>query len=168
MCYLHGELAFLTLPHGNLKSSNIFLADDGEPLISEFGLQRLISPDAQSQSLAAYSSSDATVSAKSDVYTFGAVVLEILTGKSPAQYGGLDPAGGASLAEWIGSDVDLLHPTVVTAARDDKMVWDEIENVLRIGVRCIGEDPDRRPSMIEVVDELTMDDSSDDFISIET
>ncbi|CDY53303.1 hypothetical protein HID58_047283 [Brassica napus] len=168
MCYLHGELAFLTLPHGNLKSSNIFLADDGEPLISEFGLQRLISPDAQSQSLAAYSSSDATVSAKSDVYTFGAVVLEILTGKSPPQYGGLDPAGGASLAEWIGSDVDLLHPTVVTAARDDKMVWDEIENVLRIGVRCIGEDPDRRPSMIEVVDELTMDDSSDDFISVET
>ncbi|CAN7040771.1 hypothetical protein IGI04_006358 [Brassica rapa subsp. trilocularis] len=168
MCYLHRELSFLTLPHGNLKSSNIFLADDGEPLISEFGLQRLINPDAQSQSLAAYSSRDATVSAKSDVYTFGTVVLEILTGKFPTQYGGLDPAGGASLEEWIGSDVDLLHPTVVTAARGDKMAWEEIENVLRIGVRCIGEDPDRRPSMIEVVDELTMDDSSDDFISIET
>lgn len=158
MCYLHRELPFLTLPHGNLKSSNVFLADDGEPLISEFGLQRLINPDAQSQSLAAYDSRDATVSPKSDVFSFGVVVLEILTGKSPPP----DLAGGANLAEWM--DMDLIDPTVVTAARDDKMVWDEIENVLRIGVRCIGEDPDRRPSMFEVVDELTMD----DFVSIET
>ncbi|KAG2313199.1 hypothetical protein Bca52824_024756 [Brassica carinata] len=159
MRYLHRELAFLTLPHGNLKSSNVFIADDGEPLISEFGLQRLINPDAQPHSLAAYESRDGTVSAKSDVFSFGAVLLEILTGN-----GGLDLAGGANLAEWM----DLLHPTVVTAARGDKMVWDEIENVLRIGVRCIGEDPDRRPSMIEVVDELTVGDSSDEFITIET
>ncbi|KAJ0232038.1 Leucine-rich repeat protein kinase family protein [Hirschfeldia incana] len=157
MCYLHRELSFLTLPHGNLKSSNVFLADDGEPLISEFGFQRLINPDAQSQSLAAYDSRDGTVSAKSDVFSFGAVVLEILTGKSPpSEYGGLDP----NLAEWM----DLLDPTVVTAARDDRMVWDEIETVLGIGVRCIGGDPDRRPSMVDVVDELTMD----DFVSVET
>ncbi|KAF8045181.1 hypothetical protein N665_5485s0001 [Sinapis alba] len=164
MCYLHRELRFLTLPHGNLKSSNVFISDDGEPLISEFGLQRLINPDAQSQSLAAYNSRDGTVSAKSDVFSFGVVVLEILTGKSP-----LDPAGGgADLAEWISSAVDQLHPTVVTARGEDKLVRDEIENVLRIGVRCTGEDPNRRPSMIEVVDELMMEDSSDEFITIET
>ncbi|KAF8099515.1 hypothetical protein N665_0242s0002 [Sinapis alba] len=164
MCYLHRELRFLTLPHGNLKSSNVFISDDGEPLISEFGLQRLINPDAQSQSLAAYSSRDGTVSAKSDVFSFGVVVLEILTGESP-----LDPAGGgADLREWISSAVDQLHPAVVTARGEDKLVRDEIENVLRIGVRCTGEDPNRRPSMIEVVDELMMEDSSDDFITIET
>ncbi|CAH2066931.1 unnamed protein product [Thlaspi arvense] len=178
MWYLHRELGFLSLPHGNLKSSNIFLADDGEPLISEFGLQRLINPDDQFQSLVAYKSPEAErdgiVSAKSDVFSFGVVVLEILTGKFPSQYAGLNRAGGTNLVEWIGSAaeqggwMDLLHPTVVAAAADDKMSSDEIENVLRIGVRCTGEDPDRRPSMIEVIDELTMQDCSDDFITIET
>lgn len=178
MWYLHTELGFLSLPHGNLKSSNIFLGDDGEPLISEFGLQRLINPDAQSQSLVAYKSPEAdrdgNVSAKSDVFSFGVVVLEILTGKFPSQYAGLNRAGGTDLVEWIGSAaeqggwMDLLHPTVVAAAADDQMSSDEIENVLRIGVRCTGEDPDRRPNMTEVIDELTIEDSNDDFITIET
>lgn len=179
MWYLHRELEFLSLPHGNLKTSNIFLGDDGEPLVSEFGLQRLINPDAQFQSLVAYKSPEAerdgSVSAKSDVFCFGVVVLEILTGKFPSQYAGLDRAGGTNLVEWIGSAaeqggwMDLLHPTVVSAAADDKISSDEIENVLRIGVRCTGEDPDRRPSMSEVIDELTFEDSSnDDFITIET
>ncbi|KAG7586797.1 Protein kinase-like domain superfamily [Arabidopsis thaliana x Arabidopsis arenosa] len=178
MWYLHRELGFLNLPHGNLKSSNIFLAEDGEPLISEFGLQKLINPEAQSQSLVAYKSPEAdrdgTVSAKSDVFSFGVVVLEILTGKFPSQYAGLNRAGGANLVEWIGSAVeqggwmDLLHPTVVTAAAEDKILEEEIENVLRIGVRCTGEDPDQRPNMTEVVDELTIEDSNDDFITIET
>lgn len=175
MCYLHKELGFLSLPHGNLKSSNIFLADEDEPLISEFGLQRLINLDDQVQSLVAYNSPDETVSAKSDVFSFGVVVLEILTGKFPSQYSGLNRAGGTNVVEWIGSAVekgewmDLLHHTVVAAAADDETSSEEIENVLRIGVRCTGDDPDRRPSMAEVVDELiTMEDSSDDFITIET
>ncbi|CAN7129305.1 unnamed protein product [Brassica rapa subsp. narinosa] len=175
MCYLHKELGFLSLPHGNLKSSNIFLADEDEPLISEFGLQRLINLDDQVQSLVAYNSPDETVSAKSDVFSFGVVVLEILTGKFPSQYSGLNRAGGTNVVEWIGSAVekgewmDLLHHTVVAAAAEDETSSEEIENVLRIGVRCTGEDPDRRPSMAEVVDELiTMEDSSDDFITIET
>ncbi|KFK41666.1 hypothetical protein AALP_AA2G157000 [Arabis alpina] len=179
MWYLHKELEFLTLPHGNLKSSNIFIGDDGEPLISEFGLQRLINPDARLQSLVAYRSPESDrdhgiVSSKSDVFSFGVVVLEILTGKFPSQYAGLNRAGGTDLVEWIGSAVerggwmDLLHPTVVSAAGDDVATEEEIENVLRIGVRCTGEDPDRRPSMTEVIDELTVDDSSEDFITIET
>ncbi|KAJ0256373.1 Leucine-rich repeat protein kinase family protein [Hirschfeldia incana] len=174
MCYLHNELGFLNLPHGNLKSSNIFLGEDGEPLISEFGLQRLINLDDQVQSLVAYNSPDETVSAKSDVFSFGVVVLEILTGKFPSQYAGINRAGGTNVVEWIGSAVekgewmDLLHHTVVSAAADDETSAEEIENVLRIGVRCTGEDPDRRPSMSDVVDELTMEDSSDDFITIET
>ncbi|ESQ27940.1 hypothetical protein EUTSA_v10019489mg [Eutrema salsugineum] len=179
MWYLHEELGFLSLPHGNLKSSNIFLSDDGEPLVSEFGLQRLINPDARSQSLVAYKSPEAErdgiVSAKSDVFSFGVVVLEILTGKFPSQYAGLNRAGGTNLVEWIGSAVeqggwmDLLHPVVVAAAAaDDKASSEEIENVLRIGVRCTREDPDQRPSMTEVIDELTMEDSNDDFITIET
>ncbi|EOA34527.1 hypothetical protein CARUB_v10022071mg [Capsella rubella] len=178
MWYLHRELGFLNLPHGNLKSSNIFLAEDGEPLVSEFGLQRLINADALSQSLVAYKSPEAerrgTLSAKSDVFSFGVVVLEILTGKFPSQYAGLDRAGGTNLVEWIGSAMeqggwmDLLHPTVVNAAADDKIMEEEIENVLRIGVRCTGEDPDQRPNMTEVIDELTIEDSNDDFITIET
>lgn len=178
MWYLHRELGFLNLPHGNLKSSNIFLAEDGEPLISEFGLQKLINPDAQSQSLVAFKSPEAdrdgTVSAKSDVFSFGVVVLEILTGKFPSQYAGLNRAGGANLVEWLGSALeqggwmDLLHPMVVTAAAEDKIMEEEIENVLRIGVRCTREDPDQRPNMTEVVDELTIEDSNDDFITIET
>ncbi|CAN8239511.1 unnamed protein product [Cochlearia groenlandica] len=178
MWYLHRELGFLSLPHGNLKSSNVFIGEDGEPLISEFGLHRLIDPESQSQSLVAYKSPesdrDGSVSAKSDVFSFGVVVLEILTGKFPSQYAGLNRAGGTDLVEWIGSAVekggwmDLLHHTVVSAAAEDEISLDEIENVLRIGVRCTGEDPNRRPSMIEVMDELTVEDSNDDFITIET
>ncbi|XP_010537633.1 PREDICTED: pollen receptor-like kinase 3 [Tarenaya hassleriana] len=174
--YLHRELGFLTLPHGNLKSSNVLLSSDGEPLISGFGYHRLINPEAQIQSLVAYRSPEVdrtgTVSAKSDVFCVGVVILEILTGKFPSQYAGLGRAGGTDIVEWVGSAaehggwMELLHPTVAAAADSDQTA-DEVERILRVGVRCTGEDPDQRPEMIEIVEETrTNKESKDEFITM--
>ncbi|KAL3598542.1 hypothetical protein D5086_006460 [Populus alba] len=57
--YLHTELAPSNLPHGNLKSSNVFLSNDNEPLLSEFGLSPLISPPLLAQALFGYEAPEA-------------------------------------------------------------------------------------------------------------
>ncbi|KAJ6714978.1 LEUCINE-RICH REPEAT RECEPTOR-LIKE PROTEIN KINASE PXC1 [Salix viminalis] len=82
--YLHTKLASSHLPHGNLKSSNVFLSDGSEPLLSECGLRPLISPPTLAQALFGYKAPEAAqhgVSPMCDVYCLGIIVLEILTGK---------------------------------------------------------------------------------------
>jgi serine/threonine protein kinase len=76
--YLHTELAPSNLPHGNLKSSNVFLSNDNEPLLSEFGLSPLISPPMLAQALFGYEAPEAAefgVSPKCDVYCLGIIIL---------------------------------------------------------------------------------------------
>uniref|UniRef100_A0A6N2K5N1 Leucine-rich repeat-containing N-terminal plant-type domain-containing protein n=1 Tax=Salix viminalis TaxID=40686 RepID=A0A6N2K5N1_SALVM len=57
--YLHTKLASSHLPHGNLKSSNVFLSDGSEPLLSECGLRPLISPPTLAQALFGYKAPEA-------------------------------------------------------------------------------------------------------------
>ncbi|KAF2300936.1 hypothetical protein GH714_018435 [Hevea brasiliensis] len=57
--YLHTELATCDLPHGNLKSSNVLLSPDNEPLLSEFGFSPLINPSIVGQALIAHKAPEA-------------------------------------------------------------------------------------------------------------
>ncbi|KAH7547059.1 hypothetical protein FEM48_Zijuj01G0266900 [Ziziphus jujuba var. spinosa] len=156
LAYLYTEFASSDLPHGNLKSSNVLLGPDYEPLISDFGFSPLINSANLSQALFAYKSPEAIqfgkVSRKSDVYCLGIVILEILTGKFPSQYLG-NGKGGTDIVQWVASAIsegrgtELLDPEISSS----KNSLGEMEKLLIVGSACAESDPERRLEMMEAI-----------------
>ncbi|KAJ8753055.1 hypothetical protein K2173_011823 [Erythroxylum novogranatense] len=144
------------LVHGNIKASNIFLNLQGYGCVSDTGLATLMSPTLPPAMRAAgYRAPEVTDTRKttqaSDIYSFGVLILELLTGKSAVQATGGDEV--IHLVRWVHSvvreewtaevfDVELLrYPNI-----EEEMV-----EMLQIGLNCVSRTPDRRPKMAEVV-----------------
>lgn len=156
LAFLHTKFASSNLPHGNLKSSNVLLGPDYEPLISDFGFSTLINSADLSHSLFAYKSPEAVqfgqVSPKSDVYCLGIVILEILTGKFPTQYLN-NGKGGTDVVQWVasaiseGTGIELLDPEIASSRNS----LGEMELLLHVGSACTERDPEKRLEMSEAV-----------------
>lgn len=66
--------------HGNLKPSNIILSDTNEPLISEYGIWGFLDqPQAFLYSSIGYRAPEKRITKEADVYSFGVILLELLT-----------------------------------------------------------------------------------------
>ncbi|QHO47555.1 hypothetical protein HN51_016920 [Arachis hypogaea] len=144
------------LIHGNIKSSNIFLNSQGYGCISDTGLATLISPIPPAALRAAgYRAPEVTDTRKAtvaaDVYSFGVLLLELLTRRSPMHATGGEEV--VHLVRWVNSvvreewtaevfDVELLkYPNI-----EEEMV-----EMLQLGLACVARVPDKRPTMVEVV-----------------
>ena len=144
------------LVHGNIKSSNIFLNSQGYGCVSDIGLASLMSPMAPPVMRAAgYRAPEVTDTRKathaSDVYSYGVLLLELLTGKSPMHTTGGDEV--VHLVRWVNSvvreewtaevfDLELLrYPNI-----EEEMV-----EMLQIGLSCVVRMPEQRPKMPDVV-----------------
>ncbi|GAB2297010.1 Zygote arrest protein 1 [Dionaea muscipula] len=93
-------------------------------------------------------------SQKWDVYSYGVILLEMITGRSPLVQVG---SSEMDLVQWIEhcieekkSLVDVLDPVVAQEADEE----DEIVVILKIAMACVNLNPERRPSMRHVLDVL--------------
>lgn len=157
--FLHTELSSLDLPHGDLKSSNVLLSPDYEPLLADYGFYSMISQSQAAQALIAYKSPEAMldnhISPKCDVYFLGIIILEILTRKFPSQY--LNNAqGGTDLVQWVrsaiaeGREGELLDPDIENATN----FVHEMQQLLHIGSACTQDDPDQRLDLREAISRI--------------
>ncbi|CAL5046576.1 unnamed protein product [Urochloa decumbens] len=154
--FLHAEFPDHEVPHGNLKSANVLLAPDFEPLLADYGYSSLINHDAQSSSSmfarrAPECVAGHPVTAKADVYCLGVVLLELLTGKFPAQYlqnakGGTDLVMWATSAMADGFERDLLDPALMARW---KFAANDMVRLVHVAVGCVEADPEKRPDMKE-------------------
>lgn len=99
------------------------------------------------------------VTEKCDVYSYGVVLLELLTGKKPIQ--SLDQGGG-DLVTWVRNHVHKYSLSLdnFLDARLELDLLDETDvaqilDVLKIALLCTDTSPSRRPSMRKVVSMLT-------------
>ncbi|WOG94565.1 hypothetical protein DCAR_0313861 [Daucus carota subsp. sativus] len=163
MEYLH-KLARQSFIHRDLKSSNILLGDDFRAKVSDFGLVKL-APD-QERSIATrlagtfgYLAPEYAVTGKittkADVFSFGVVLMELLTGLMA-----LDERRSEEtryLAEWflqIKSDKKKLIDAVDPALDEKEENSDGISIVADLAGHCTARDPSHRPEMGHAVNVL--------------
>ncbi|KAL8230249.1 hypothetical protein R6Q57_000027 [Mikania cordata] len=154
--YIHQELGMLALPHGNLKSSNVLLGPNNEPLLVDYGLISIMDANHAANVLAGYNAPEAvnkgSVTPKSDVYSLGIIILEILTGKFPCQYHNKGK-GGTDVVHWVKSAIleqreeELLDPEIIGSTSS----LGEMQKLLQIGADCTESDPDDRIDIREAI-----------------
>lgn len=161
LAFIHASCKFLKLIHGNIKSTNVLIDKNGDARVSDFGLSTLAPPSSLPKNgyRAPEAASDGRkLTQKCDVYSFGVLLLELLTGKCPstAESGG---GGSVDLVRWVESvvreewtaevfDIELMRY---------KDIEEEMVGLLQIGLTCAQASPENRPKMnlvVKMIDEL--------------
>ncbi|CAM6113073.1 unnamed protein product [Calypogeia fissa] len=162
--YLHEEWEKRVI-HRDLKSSNVLLDRDFNARLGDFGLARLSAHDSVPQSTVNLAGTQGylapelfhTLKAteKTDVYSFGAVVLEVATGKRPilsVEDRRTTCTDRVLFVDWVW---DLYKDDTLLEAADPRLenAFEPGEMIvfLKIGLLCSHPDPNERPSMWEVV-----------------
>ncbi|XP_022738091.1 probable inactive receptor kinase At1g48480 [Durio zibethinus] len=140
--------------HGNIKSSNVLLTKSYVAQVSDFGLAHLVGPSSTPNRVAGYRAPEVTdprkVSQKADVYSFGVLLLELLTGKAPTH--SILNEEGIDLPRWVQSVVREEWTSEVFDLELIRYqnVEEEMVQLLQLAVDCAAQYPDNRPSMSEV------------------
>lgn len=152
MVYLKNELPSLTVAHGHLKSSNVLLDKDYNPVLMDYALVPVVNSAQIHQVLVAYKSPEyaqnGQTSKKTDVWCLGILILETLTGKYVAAQG-----SPGDIAGWINGIVGLDADQVLDKEMEIATATErnQVEKVLQIGIGCCAEDPEKRWDLDEVM-----------------
>ncbi|BAB40094.1 putative leucine-rich receptor-like protein kinase [Oryza sativa Japonica Group] len=157
LSYLHHDYV-PAIVHRDVKSNNILLDAEFGARVADFGVAKVVEATVRgpkSMSVIAGSCGyiapeyayTLRVNEKSDIYSFGVVLLELVTGKPP-----VDPEfGEKDLVKWVCSTIDQKGVEHVLDSKLDMTFKDEINRVLNIALLCSSSLPINRPAMRRVV-----------------
>ncbi|OWM91187.1 hypothetical protein CDL15_Pgr000130 [Punica granatum] len=166
LSYLHHDCV-PPIVHRDVKSNNILLDGEFGARVADFGVAKVVDSTGKglkSMSVIAGSCGyiapeyayTLRVNEKSDIYSFGVVLLELVTGRLP-----VDPEfGEKDLVKWVCVTLDQKGVDHVIDPKLDSCFKEEICKVVNVGLQCTSPLPINRPSMRRVV-KLLQEVSSD-------
>ncbi|XP_027066888.1 uncharacterized protein [Coffea arabica] len=165
LAYLHEDSSPRVI-HRDFKSSNILLEHDFTPKVSDFGLART-ALDEENKHISTrvmgtfgYVAPEYAMTGhllvKSDVYSYGVVLLELLTGRKPVDMS--QPPGQENLVSWarpvLTSEEGL--ESIIDPTLGPDLPFDGISKVAAIASMCVQPEVSNRPFMGEVVQALKL------------
>ncbi|ESQ35763.1 hypothetical protein EUTSA_v10007013mg [Eutrema salsugineum] len=146
------------LTHGNLKSSNVLLGPDFESCLTDYGLSTLHDPDSAEETSAVslfYKAPECRDPRKAstqpaDVYSFGVLLLELLTGRTPFQ--DLVQEYGSDISRWVRAvREEETESGEEPTSSGNEASEEKLQALLSIATVCVTIQPENRPVMREVL-----------------
>ncbi|CAL1358676.1 unnamed protein product [Linum trigynum] len=181
VAYLHHH-SLVRVVHCDLKPSNILLDDDMTALVTDFGISKLVNGVDELKLVddsVSFESTDGLLcgslgyiapeygmgkraSTQGDVYSFGVLLLEIITGRRPTDVLFHE---GSNLHEWVKSQYPhklspiveqaILRYAAMALPSSLNSVWeDAILEMIDLGLMCTQYNPSTRPTMVDVAHEM--------------
>ncbi|WVZ69056.1 hypothetical protein U9M48_017906 [Paspalum notatum var. saurae] len=147
--------------HRDMKSSNVLIDENLEARVSDFGMARMMSVVDTHLSVSTLAGTPGYVppeyyqsfrcTTKGDVYSYGVVLLELLTGKPPTD--STDFGEDNNLVGWVKQHTklkitDVFDPELV---KEDPALELELLEHLKVACACLDDRPSRRPTMLKVM-----------------
>ncbi|XP_031255173.1 probable LRR receptor-like serine/threonine-protein kinase At4g31250 [Pistacia vera] len=172
LAYLYIEFPSVPLPHGHLKSSNVLLDHTFEPILTDYALVPVMNKEHAQLYMVAYKSPEFNqsdrITRKTDVWSLGILILELLTGKFPANYLKQGKGGNSDLATWVNSVVreEWTGEVFDKDMKGTRNGEGEMLKLLKIGMCCCEWNAERRwdfREAVEKIQELKERDSNTDI-----
>ncbi|KAK9678530.1 hypothetical protein RND81_11G217500 [Saponaria officinalis] len=167
LTYLHEGLEPKVV-HRDIKSSNILLDKQWNPKVSDFGLAKLLGSESSYVTtrvmgtfgyVAPEYASTGMLNERNDVYSFGILIMEIISGRNPVDYS--RPPGEVNLVDWLKMMVTNRNPEgVLDPKLPEKPTSRALKKALLVALRCVDPNAQKRPKMGQVVHMLEADQDS--------
>ncbi|KAG0570126.1 hypothetical protein KC19_6G140700 [Ceratodon purpureus] len=160
LAYLHNESLGSSIVHRDLKPANILLDDGYEAKLGDFGLAAIVPLKATHATTDVLAGTIGFIapeyhqtmrySQKSDVFSFGVVIAQLVTARSPTDQFVVE--NGGSIGQWLhkclqsNNGVDAIDPALQGSGYET-----EIQLAMKIAVFCTNQEPQQRPKSTEVL-----------------
>ncbi|KAE8672600.1 putative receptor-like protein kinase [Hibiscus syriacus] len=166
LAYLHEGLDPKVV-HRDIKSSNILLDKSWNPKVSDFGLAKLLGSESsyiRTRVMGTFGyvapeyASTGMLNERSDVYSFGILIMEIVTGRNPVDYS--RPPEEVNLIEWLKKMVANRNPEgVLDPKLPEKPTSRPLKRALLVALRCVDPNAQKRPKMGHIIHMLETEES---------
>ncbi|CAM8921902.1 unnamed protein product [Rhodiola kirilowii] len=167
LSYLHEGLEPKVI-HRDIKSSNILLDRQWNAKVSDFGLAKLLGSDSSYITtrvmgtfgyVAPEYASTGMLNERSDVYSFGILMMELLTGRNPVEYDRAPEE--VNLVDWLKKMVASRNAEGVLDPKLPELPNTRaLKRTLLVALRCVDPNAQKRPKMGQIIHMLEAEDSS--------
>lgn len=160
LAYLHHDCSPRII-HRDIKSSNILLDANLEARVSDFGLAKLLEDEESHITtivagtfgyLAPEYMQSGRATEKTDVYSFGVLILEVLSGKLPTDASFIEK--GLNIVGWLNFLVTENRQREIVDAHCEGVQQESLDALLSVAMQCVSSSPEERPTMHRVVQVL--------------
>ncbi|XP_068649653.1 LRR receptor-like serine/threonine-protein kinase FEI 1 isoform X2 [Aristolochia californica] len=160
LAYLHHDCSPRII-HRDIKSSNILLDGNLEARVSDFGLAKLLEDEESHITtivagtfgyLAPEYMQSGRATEKTDVYSFGVLVLEILSGQRPTDATFIEK--GLNIVGWLNFLVVENRLREIVDPNCEGIQTESLDALLSMAIQCVSSSPEDRPTMHRVVQVL--------------